>query len=221
MLRKPALTAAMLLLGTPVVLARPAAQQIGSWTLRCPETGACTLQHRSWILPPAAGTGPSAAVEVQRRRDALVPVVAVRGLSPEAAFSSVLALKPVVTLRFDAGAPLPLGCDLAGAAILCAPEGKAIAPAATALPAAHTLTVQIVFTLPGAGALPEQDRTLELAGTVQALAAYRTAGASGETLPAEPGLNWREFLDRVLKTAGIPNGLAGLLAQIARTMNIN
>ena len=115
-------------------------EQIGSWELRCPAArrSACTLRLRSWLLPPG-GAGPSVAVEVQRRDDALVPVVAVRGLSLHLALGGVTALKPAVSLRFDRGPPIALDCGLDGGAIVCAPQAQGVDAAAKALPRAQSL----------------------------------------------------------------------------------
>lgn len=217
--RRSWLALALLLGAAPAVAqTRPADEQIGSWELTCPSAAdsSCLLRHRNWVLPPG-GTRPTAAVEVQRCGEALVPVVAVRGMPMQAALGGVMVMKPSVGLRFDNGPRLELNCGLDGGAILCAPQGAAIAAAAAALPNARSVTVQIALTVPGIAALPEQDRVLDLAATPQALARYRAAGTSGEALPTEAGLDWQQFLDRVLKAAGFTNGAADLLPMISKT----
>jgi len=216
--RTPWLALALLLGVAPAVAeTRPAEEQIGSWELSCPSAAdsPCVLRHRNWVLPPG-GTRPTAAVEVQRRGDALVPVVAVRGLPMQAALGGVMVMKPAVGLRFDTGPRIELSCGLDDGAILCAPQGAALGAAAAALPNARSVTVQIALTVTGMGALPEQDRVLDLAGTPQALARYRAMGISGEALPAEAGLDWQQFLDRVLKAAGFSNGAADLLPMMSK-----
>ncbi len=203
--------ASMLAAGPLAAQPRPAQEAIGSWELTCPAgRGACLLRHQNWVLPPGDGR-PSAALEVQRRGDALVPVVALRGLPMQAAVAGALVMQASAGLRFDGGAPIALACGLDGIALACAPQGAEVAQSAAALPTAHTLVVQIALTVPGLAALPEQDRTLALAQTEQALARYRAAGATGEALPAEAGLDWQGFLDRVLHAAGFRNGAADLL----------
>jgi hypothetical protein len=216
--RAPWLALALLLGAAPAgAQPRPAEAQIGSWELSCPSAAdsPCLLRHRNWVLSPG-GARPTAAVEVQRRGEALVPVVALRGLPMQAALGGVMAMQPAVGLRFDDGPRITLSCGLDDGAILCAPQGPAVGAAAAALPHARSVTVQMALTVPGMGALPEQDRVLDLAVTPQALARYRAAGASGEALPAEPGLDWQQFLDRVLKAAGFANGAADLLPAVSK-----
>jgi len=195
----------------------PAQQQIGSWVLDCPTvapTGGCVLRGRTWILAPGGGR-PGAALEVQDRGDLLVPVVALRGLSTQAAIGGLLALKAQVALRFDSGPPADLVCGQDGGAIVCAPEGSALAATAAALPTAHAVNVQIQLSLPGTMALPAQGSRLELQGTREALARFRAVGPAGESLPAEPGLDLVGFLDRVLRAAGFEHGAADLLPRLA------
>ena len=217
MARALGIAVALLLTASPLA-AQPSQRdaEIGSWELRCPagRHSACTLRLRSWLLPPG-DSRPSVAVEVQRRGDTLVPVVAVRGLPPRVALAGVTAMQPAVSLRFDGGPRIALACTLDGGAIVCAPQGPAAGAAAAALPGAHVLLVRVALSIPGLAGLPEQDRTLDLAGTPQALARYRAAGASGEALPAEPGLDWQGFLDRVLHAAGFAHGMADLLPALS------
>src|SRR6185312_5416660 len=169
--------------------APPANEEIGSWVLTCPEApkpGACRLRHRNWVLPPGDGRL-SAALEVQRRGDAMVPVVTLRGLSSQAAIGGMLTMKATVGVRFDGGPRTDLACGFDGEAIVCAPEGTAVALAAAQLPSAHGAVVQIQVSLPGMLALPAQDRAMDLKGTREALARFRTMGPAGEALPAEAG----------------------------------
>lgn len=206
-----------LLLAAARAEAPPAQQQIGSWVLDCPTgatAGRCVLRERTWILPPGGGR-PNAALEVQGRGNLLVPVVALRGLSNQAAIGGLLALNAQVALRFDGGLRTELACGLDGGAIVCAPEGPGLAATAAALPTAHAVEVQIQLGVPGAMALSAQAGSLELQGTREALARFRAVGPAGESLPAEPGLDWFGFLDHVLRAAGLANGAADLLPRLA------
>lgn len=191
-----------------------APQAIGSWLLQCPPAGGCTLQDRDWVVPPGTG-GPSAALEVQRRGDALVPVVTLRGLTTQMAVGGLLTLQPRATLRFVPGPSAELACELDGDAVVCAPQGHAVAETAAALPVARTVAIGMQFGASGTTPLPGRTRDLALAGTREALARLRSAGAAGEALPAEPGLDWIGFIDRVLRAAGFRNGAMGLLPQLA------
>ena len=189
-------------------------QEIGSWVVSCASPGNCLMRHRSWVMPPGGGR-PSAALEVQRRGDLLVPVVALRGLSAQAAIGGILALKAAVAVTFDDGPAWNLNCSLDGGAIVCAPQGDGVVLSAAELPTAHEATVRIQLSMPGLMALPSQQRTLALQSTRAALARFRTVGPSGESLPAEAGLDWSGFVDRVLRAFGFQNGAADLMARFA------
>lgn len=203
--------AVLLCLLAPVAArAAPAEQDIGSWVVACPTQGNCLMRHQSWVLPPGTGR-PSAALEVQRRGDSLVPVVTLRGLSTQAAIGGMLTMKAAVAVSFDSGPAADLACDLGGDAIVCAPQGSAVALTAAELPTARSATVRIQLSLPGLMALPAQQRTMALQATPQALAQFRAVGPSGEALPVEAGLDWRGFVDRVLRGLGFQNGAADLL----------
>lgn len=216
------------LLGLPVLPpvraeAPPAPRQIGSWVLECPAhpgTTGCVLREHDWILPPTGGL-PGAALEVQARGNRLVPVVALRGVSAQAVMGALLALQPQVALRLDAGPRTNLACGLDGAAMVCAPEGAALAAVAAALPKARTVEVQIGASAPGtnalgsgapgAGTFPVRIATLDLQGTGEALSQYRAAGAASRSLPTEPGLDWIGLVERVLQAAGFRNGAADVM----------
>ena len=235
----PRLVVAAALLGALPGAAVPAEapQQIGSWVVECPApggAGGCMMRDRDWILAPTAGR-PSVALEVQGRGGRLVPVVALRGLTAQAApaqavptqavptqavtvqaaIGALLVLQPQVTLRFDAGPRAALACGLDGAAIVCAPEGAAIAATAAALPTARSVEVQVAVRASGTGGPAARAATLDLQGTREAMARFRAAGPIGEALPAEPGLDWIGFVDRVAREAGLQNGIADLVPRLA------
>jgi hypothetical protein len=206
--------------------------------------GGCMMRDRDWILAPTAGR-PSVALEVQGRGGRLVPVVALRGLTAQAvptqavptqaasaqavpaqttiaqvvtvqaAIGALLVLQPQVTLRFDAGPRADLACGLDGGAIVCAPEGAAMAATAAALPTARSVEVQVAVRASGTGGPAARAATLDLQGTREAMARFRAAGPIGEALPAEPGLDWIGFVDRVAREAGLQNGIADLVPRLA------
>ena len=177
-------------------------EQIGSWLLQCPGSGGCILRDRDWILPPGAGR-PAAALEVQRRGDRLVPVVTLRGLTGEQAIGGLLALQPHATLQFGNGGRADLACDLDGDAVICAPQGDAVAATAAALRGARQVEVGVQLGVRGMMPLPSQGRSLALQDTQEALARLRSAGAAGEALPAEPGLDWIGFVRKIITAAGV------------------
>jgi hypothetical protein len=190
---------------------RPAREEIGSWLLTCPPGGAerCELRHRSWILPPTGGL-PTAALEVAQRSGHWVPVVALHGLSTQAALG-VVALQPSVGLRFDAAPRTELACGLDAGTVVCAPSGAAAASAADALATARSVVVQVKLALPGGSALPEQLRAFELQRTQEALARFRAVSPADAAVPVVAGLDWRGMLDRLARDA------ADLLGSVSGT----
>ncbi|MEJ0016880.1 MAG: hypothetical protein WDN25_09965 [Acetobacteraceae bacterium] len=212
---------AALLLGLPALLPggqaaaqdRPASEEIGSWILTCPadaKADPCRLRHRTWVMPPGSGT-PGAALEVVHRAGRFVPVVALRGLPTATALAGLLTLQPTAGLRFDAAPRTALDCTLDTGAVVCAPLDAASASAAGELTVSRSVLVQVRLTLPGTP-LPEQERSLELSRTADALARFRATAPESEAMPVVPGLDWRGFLDRLAHDAGWEHGLADLLA---------
>ncbi len=97
--------------------------------LTCPaeaRSEPCLLRHRSGVLAQSAG-GMSASLEVLYRGGQFIPVVAMRGLSTQAALGGVLALQASVGLRFDGAPRIELACGLDGGAVVCAPTVDAAA----------------------------------------------------------------------------------------------
>jgi hypothetical protein len=206
-------TFALLTAGPACAQSRPASVAIGSWVLSCPDAkpAPCRLRNRMPIVQ-AGDNGPGASLEVVHRGNQFVPVVALRGMSMQAALGGVLAVQSNVTLRFDNAPAIELDCALNGSAILCAPSGPAAAAAAALLPDARNVMVQVRVTLPGAMALPEQSRSLDLQDTGVALARFRATAPASESVPVIAGLDWRGFLDRMARDAGFRNGLADVLS---------
>jgi len=196
--RRPWLIAGAMVLAAAAPADAP--QAIGSWLLQC-KTSGCILRDRDWILPPGNGRF-TAALEVQRRGESLVPVVTLRGLSEQQMVGGLLALQPRATLHFAPGPRADLACEMDAGAVICAPDGSAVAATAAALPGAYQVEVGVQLGVPGM-ALPSQGRVLALQDTPEALARLRSAGAAGESLPAQPGLDWIGFIHKMMQAAGI------------------
>ena len=207
----------LLIAGPVAAQTRPASEEIGSWVLSCPAEAraeTCLLRHRSGVLAQGAG-GMSAALEVLYRGGQFIPVVAMRGLSTQAALGGMLAVQASVGLRFDGAPRIELACGLDGAVVVCAPGADAASAAAGQLVSARSVQVQVRLGLPGGLGRPEQSRSLELSRTADALAAFRATAPVGESVPAVAGLDWRGFLDRLARDAGFEHGLADLLPSAA------
>jgi hypothetical protein len=141
-------------------------------------------------------------------------VIAMRGLSMQEAVGGMLALKAAVGLRFDNAQPINLACRLDGATVVCAPGSEQAVSAAGQLVAARSALVSLQLSLPDIITIPEQSRVLDLQRTSEALARFRAAAPTSETVPAVPGLDWRGLLDRILRDAGFELGIADLLPSI-------
>jgi hypothetical protein len=161
---------------------------IGSWRLICPAPNACVLRHARARLDAA---GVTIALEVRSIRGALVPVVALSGLSGQAALLAELT----VGLRLDRGAWTDMPCE--GLSI-CAPPDAALAAVAQAFPAARTVGLRMTLSLPGVTGLPRPDVSFGLSGTAEALRRLRASGTVEEAAPAEPGLDWRGMIGKLL-----------------------
>ncbi len=183
---------------------------IGSWALQCPVAGAragCLLLYNNDVLVQGVG-GWSAGLEVLDRGGRFVPVVAVRGLSTEAALAGVLAGVGRVGLRFDGAPRVELGCAVDGGAVVCAPAVDAAGAAAEQLVSARRVVVEVSL---GAAASGVLSRSLDLARTADAVAALRAAGPVEESVPVVAGLDWRGFLDRLARDVGFAQGLADVV----------
>jgi hypothetical protein len=196
--RRLRLVCAVLLVGTAAM-----AEEIGSWVLACPAGEPCVLRHRTWIVAPGT-SGISAALEARRVGSRVVPVIAVRGLSMQAALASVVALQANVGLRFDDAARIALSCGLDGAALVCAPARDATEAATHGLARAQGVLVQAQLSLPGVVSLPDQSRALELQRTAEALARLHASSAQpGGAAPAIPGLDLGGMVEVLLEDVGL------------------
>jgi hypothetical protein len=176
------------LLLAPPGAARAQDTAIGTWLLVCPTKGACVLRHARAQLDVA---GVTIALEVRSIRGALVPVVALSGLSGQATLIAGLA----VALRLDHGAWTEMPC--AGLSV-CAPADGALATVAKAFPVARTMGLRMTLSLPGVTGLPRPDVSFALSGTAEALRRLRAGGVAEEAAPAEPGLDWRGMIGKLL-----------------------
>ncbi len=179
--------------------AAPAADTIGSWVLRCPAdpgTDGCTLRHKDASI--RIGTV-GAALEVQPVGGGLVPVVAVRGLSPQAAIAASLAARVSIGLRLDKGPWITLPC--AGLA-LCAPAPDAVPALVRDFPAARSVSLRIEVKRTGGPALPRPEHTFRLTGTKQALDRLKAAGVATTSEPSQPGLDWMDAVKKLLRAGG-------------------
>lgn len=212
------LLAAAMLVAWPALVGRGWAADavIGSWVLRCPGAGhgaGCLLRYSNDMLVQGAG-GWSAGLEVLDRGGWFVPVVAVRGLSTEAALAGVLAGVGRVGLRFDGAPRIELGCAVDGGAVVCAPAVDAAGAAAGQLVASRRVVVEVSLAVAASGVL---SRSLDLARTADAVAALRAAGPIEESVPVVAGLDWRGFLDRLARDVGFENGLADVVRWVGGT----
>src|SRR5579872_6665209 len=97
--RLPLLVISALAIGGPACAqSRPAPEAIGSWVLACPDAQAAPGQSRKRMpSAQARGSGPAAVLEVAHRRKEVVPVVALRGMSMQAAVGGMRAVQGRVT----------------------------------------------------------------------------------------------------------------------------
>ena len=189
-------------------------EEVGSWLAACvrdarPGPPPCDIRHRTWLLPPSAGHV-SAALEIGLRHGVAVPVVTLRGVSIPDATGTLLALATGVTVQFGADPPVRLPCGYAEDVLSCAP-GRVDAPAASAQLRQATNAVIRLHVAPSTGlklpfALPDQQRSLDLTRTADAIARLQPSGTTPDT-------RWdlQDLLDWLARQLGFAGGLEGLL----------
>jgi hypothetical protein len=215
--------AAMLAL-SPAIAYAAAEQRIGTWVISCPEgSRACLMRFSKRFVDKA---GITADLEVESQGAALVPVLVLRGLSSEILLATAMAGTTDVSLQFSGGARQQLNCNASNAAFVCAPNEAAGRLLSAALPAARSVTVRVGLSVTGMSPLPAQERSLDLSGTTEALARLRAAGPSPVPNPlsiareaARSPAGMMAMADKMLKSAGYQQGLAGAQALIAKYMN--
>ena len=173
-----------------------APEGIGSWLLEC-DAAACALRHKDRLF---SGAGVSADMEVRAAGKALVPVVTLRGLPDQMLLASSMAGKAEASVQFPGAARVDLACAIGDGGYVCAPPDEAVAALAAALPKARSVAVRVAVSVSGTNVQPARERVLDLAGTPEALARLRAAGAPS----AAPG-GWIALLDRGMKAAGYKN----------------
>lgn len=222
-MRTNLLCAAVLALA-PALAYAAAEQRIGSWVISCPDGAReCLMRFSKRFLDKA---GITADLEVESQGAALVPVIALRGLSSEMLLATTMAGKTDVSLQFPGAARQQLNCNASNAAFVCVPNEAAGRLLSAALPTAHTVTVRVGLSVTGMSPLPAQERSLDLSGTTEALARLRAAGPSPVPNPlsvareaARSPAGMMTMADKMLKSAGFQQGVAGVQALIARYMN--
>jgi hypothetical protein len=228
--RRAALAVTSVAVMGPLMPAARAAplEQIGGWVLNCPQSvpGAtpgsepCLMRLNQRFFDKAGITGD---LEVEAHGKSLVPVIALRGLSTEVLMAAAMAGKAEASIQFDGGAREVLNCAPGVAGYFCSPNDAATQRLAARLPAARSATVRVSVSMAGMNPLPVQEKSLGLSGTKDALARLRTAGPSQVPSPmtafgpASPA-GMMEMVDKALKAAGYPNGIADLRARLAKYM---
>jgi len=206
-----------LILLAGVAYAAPA-EKIGSWVLSCPDAEPCLLRLEKRFVDKAGITG---ELDILADGKALVPVLALRGLSSELLMAAALAGHTEASLQFAGGPRETLDCAPATASYVCAPRDEAADRLAAALPSARSVTVRITVAISGLKPLPVQEKSLDLTGTGAALTRLRAAGPApvpgAMTAVTEPSPDaLMGMADRALKAAGYPNGVADLQALVAK-----
>ncbi len=199
-------------------------EQIGGWTLTCRgETRIsepCLMRLTTRILDKA---GLTADLEVQARGTTLVPVLSLRGASPDMLMTAALAAKTDASIKFPGHAAENLDCAATKAGYFCVPDEPAGRRLAASLPAARAATVRVAVTVSGMGPLHPQEKSLDLSGTSAALARLRTVGPSQipgpiTMLASQSPAGLLSMADKAFKAAGYPNGAAQLQALMAKYM---
>jgi hypothetical protein len=182
-------------------------EEFGPWRLLCTtdrmtDATSCQLRHRTPV-EQGTGTTPSLVLEVEDRQGHLVPVIAARELTLEAAGRGLLALTGTAQLRFPPNRLLELPCGLEGRSLVCAPRPEDAPRAAEELLAANRALVRMAGFGGGAasGAEPVE---LQLDRTRDALARLRARmpEGSGSAAAAGPGLSLMDILDRLRRFFG-------------------
>jgi len=197
--------------------------QIGSWVLSCSGESACRLRAEKRFVDKA---GITVELEVLANGAALVPVLALRGLSTQVVMMAATAGTVEAWMQLDGGARQALDCAPSLEGYFCTPRGDAARALAAGLPAARAMTARVVATVSGMKPLPVQEKTLALAGTRAALAKLVVAGAESvpdarmaaatRLLPQASPSALAEMADKALKAAGYPKGVGDLEGLMAK-----
>jgi hypothetical protein len=182
-------------------------QTIGSWLLSCAadpltDRQACRLRARLWLVVPNDDR-PGMALEVQLRAGHLVPVVTLRKLSLNTAWSGLLALTATAQIRIDSASMAELPCTLNAASVVCAPVKADVSRLADELADAKTVLVRFraVGNLPMP--VPDGPLALDLDHTQEALARYRAAGPEVAPGPSSLTQDLRDAAEQLLRSLGV------------------
>ncbi len=182
-------------------------QTIGSWLLSCAtdpmtDVRACRMRTKFWLVAPGENRA-GIALEVQLRSGQMVPVVAVRELSLNTAWSGLLALTMTAQIRFDEAAMVALPCMLEGASVVCAPAQSDAGRLADELIKAKAVLVR--FRAVGNLPLPVPDGplALDLDHTQEALERYRVAAPEVAPEPSSFIRDLRDATERLLRDLGV------------------
>jgi hypothetical protein len=191
--------------------------QIGSWLLSCSGESACRLRAEKRFVDKA---GITAELEVLADGTALVPVLALRGLSTQVVMMAATAGTVEAWMQLDGGARQTLDCAPSLEGYFCTPRGNATQTLAAGLPTARTITARVQATVGGMKPLPAQQKSLALTGTRAALAKLVAAGpepvpdariaAAARFLPQASPSTLAAMADKALKAAGYPKGVGDL-----------
>jgi hypothetical protein len=191
--------------------------QIGSWVLNCSGESACRLRAEKRFVDKA---GITAELEVLADGTALVPVLALRGLSTQVVMMAATTGTVEAWMQLNGGARQALDCAPSLEGYFCTPRGDAARALAGGLPTARTVTARIQATVSGMKPLPAEEKTLALAGTRAALAKLAAAGpepvpdarmaAATRWLPQASPSTLAGVADKALKAAGYPKGVGDL-----------
>jgi hypothetical protein len=193
-------------------------EHVGSWVISCPGEAPCTMRFNKRFLDKSGITG---NLEVQAQGRTLVPVLTLRGLSSELLMAAAMVGKTEASLQFAGGTRQELDCAVNESSYICTPNEATTPKLAAGLAAAPRVTVRVAVSVTGMNPLPSQERSLDLAGTADALARLRAVGPTPvptmkTALAAQSPAGLMGAADRALKAAGYADGLAGLQARLAQ-----
>lgn len=213
-------------------------EHIGTWTVGCRAGNqACGMRFSKRFIEQNGVTGD---LEVNAQSGNLVPVIALRGLSQEAVSIAAAAGKTEATMQFGSAAPETLSCFGIEGGFVCTPSGGAASKLAALLPNAKAIKIKVGLSISGLSGLPSQEKTLDLAGTAQALAKLKTIGAPSVPKPAlstmvtqltaqsalaslksggQPPSAIMAMADKMLKAAGYTGGVAALQEKLRKYLN--
>jgi len=207
MTRTATVMIALLLAGPASAQQSPAAvvpEEVGVWRLSCvadrmTDRAECLMRHREPVERAQGAGGSSLVLEVADRGGRLVPMVAARDLTLEAASRGVMALTGTAQLRFPPNRLFEMPCGLEGRALVCAPKPEDAARAAQELAEAPSVLIRMV----GIGAGTTEPVELRLSGTRDALSRYRARVPEGSVPAAPPpGATLPELLQRLQRLMG-------------------